>query len=502
MDLVYGIANSLQPHLIFYCFMGAVLGTLVGVLPGLSPSSAIAILLPATAVLDVTGSIVMLAGIFYGAMYGGSTTSILLNIPGEPASVVSCIEGFPMTRQGKAGQALWICAIGSFIAGTLGVTGLALIGPQIAKYALKFGPPEYFGLLLFSLTLVMAFSGTTIVKGFIAGAVGLFLAAVGLDPLTGVPRLNLESIGLMRGIELIPLCIGLFGIGEMLYSVGEGRAYIYKGKLEGPLWQALWKLAPRGYDLKVGLTASLRGSILGFVLGLIPGMISSLTPFFSYALEKRVSNRPEKFGTGAIEGLAGPEATNNATAQAGFIPMLALGIPSGAAIAVIMAAFMMHGLQPGPALFITQKEFAWTVIGSMYLGNVMLLILNLPLVGIWARISLLPYKILCPLVLVICLIGAYSPRNTLFDVWVALFFGLVGYTMRKKQWPLAPMILGFVLGDLFEGALRQSLSMAGGSPKIFFERPIPVIFIVLTVVTGIIMWKVFRKIPRSGEAEV
>lgn len=308
----------------------------------------------------------------------------------------------------------------------------------------------------------------------------------------------------MRGVELIPVCVGLFGIGEMLYSAGEGRAYIYTGKLKGPLWQALWKLAPRGYDLKVGLKAIFRGSILGFVLGLLPGMVPALTPFFSYDLEKRLSRRPEKFGTGVIEGVAGPEATNNANATAGFIPMMALGIPIGPALAVLMAALMIQGLQPGPSLFITQKEFAWTVIGSMYIGNVMLLILNLPLVGVWARISLIPYKILGPIVLTICLIGAYSPRNTLFDVWVSLLFGVLGYVMRRKQWPLAPLILGFILGDLFEDALRQSLSMGSGSPMIFFERPIVVIFIVLTIVMGITMWKVFRKIPRGGlgEAEV
>lgn len=490
MEIIGGIVSSLSIHNLFYCFVGCVLGTLVGVLPGISPSSTIAILLPLTISFDRTGSIIMLAGIFYGAMYGGSTTSILVNIPGEPASVVTCVDGFQMTRQGRAGQALWIAAVGSFMAGTMGTLGISFIGPGIAKYAFKFGPPEYFGLLLFSLSIFMTLSGASVIKGLAAGVAGMFLATVGMDPLTGTPRFHFGMIGLMRGFEMVPVMVGLFGIGEILSSAEEGLPQIFEGKLG--------KMMPRGADLKIGLWASLRGSVLGFVMGLLPGINPVLTTFFSYDLEKRISKHPEKFGTGVIEGVAGPEAANNATAMAGFIPMMTLGIPTGAALAVIMGALMLYGLQPGPILFIQQKELVWTVIGSMYIGNVMLLILNLPLVGLWARISLIPYKFLGPIILAICVIAAYSSRNTMFDVWVALAFGILGYVMRKKQWPIAPLILGFILGDLFEGALRQSLSISSsGSPIIFFQRPIALIFILLTVIMVILTLKFLKRIPKE-----
>ena len=487
MDLIYGIMNCFTMTNLFYCFVGCVLGTIVGVLPGLGPASTIAILLPVTMHLDPTGSIIMLAGLYYGAMYGGSTTSILVNIPGEAASVVTCIDGFQMTKQGRAGQALWIAAVGSFIAGTFGTIVCSLVGPGIAKYALKFGPPEYVGLLLFSLTMLITLS-SSLMKGLIAGLMGMVLATVGLDPLTGTPRLHFGLIGMMRGLELVPVVVGLFGVGEILLAAEEGVQNIYQGKLG--------KMMPRGHDLKQGLWASIRGTIVGFFPGLIPGMVPALTSFMSYDLEKRVSKYPEKFGTGVIEGVAGPEAANNATAMAGFIPLMTLGIPTGASLAIILAALMMYGLQPGPTLFVQNKLFVWTIIGSMYIGNVLLLILNLPLVGLWARISLIPYKVLGPIILAVCFVGAYSPRNTMFDVWVALIFGVVGFVMKKKQWPLAPLVLGFILGDMFEGALRQSLSMSGGSLFIFFNRPVASVLIGCTVIFGVLTVKVLRRVPR------
>lgn len=493
MDLLNGILNALSVSNLLYCFLGCLLGTLVGVLPGLSPSSTLSILLPITAYLNPTGSMIMLAGLYYGAMYGGSTTSIMVNIPGEPASVVTCIDGFQMTRQGRGGQALWIAAIGSFMAGTVGCIGIGLIGPGLAKYALKFGPPEYCGILLFSLTMIISLSGSSIVKGLVVGTVGIFLATIGLDPLTGTPRIYFGSLGLMKGFDLVPVLVGLFGIGEILHSAGTGQARIYEGKLG--------KMMPRGKDLRMGLLSSFRGSVLGFIVGLLPGMGPVMSSFFSYDLEKRISRHPEKFGTGVIEGVAGPEAANNATAQAGFIPMMCFGIPIGPALAVIMAAMMIQGLQPGPLLFTKNKDFVWTLIGSMYIGNIMLLILNLPLVGLWARISLIPYKVLGPIILAICVIGAYSPRNTLFDVWVALGFGGLGYIMRKRNWPLAPLILGFILGDLFEKYLRQSLSMSSGSLRIFFNRPITVFFIVLTTVMLVIMVRLKKRVPQKAMAE-
>ena len=314
MELVHGIINVFGPSNLFFCFIGCVLGTLVGVLPGLGPASTVAILLPLTMYLDPTGSIIMLAGLYYGAMYGGSTTSILVNIPGEAASVVTTIDGFQMTRQGRAGQALWISAVGSFIAGTFGAIGLTFIGPGIAKYSLRFGPPEYCGLLLFSMTMLITLSGASIIKGIVTGVVGMVLATVGLDPLTGTPRLYFGSVGLMRGLEIVPLAVGLFGIGEIFLAAETGAKKIYEG--------ALGKMTPRGDELKRGLWASVRGTVLGFFPGLLPGMVPALTSFMAYDLEKRISRHPEKFGNGVIEGVAGPEAANNSTAMAGFIPLI------------------------------------------------------------------------------------------------------------------------------------------------------------------------------------
>jgi putative tricarboxylic transport membrane protein len=494
MDLIHGIGNVFSLMNLFYCFVGCVLGTLVGVLPGLGPASTIAILLPLTMQLDPTGSIIMLCGLCYGAMYGGSTTSILVNIPGEAASVVTCIDGFQMTKQGRAGQALWISGVGSLIAGTFGCIAISLIGPGIAKYALKFGPPEYCGLLLFSMTMLLTLSGgESVLKGTVAGVMGMVLATVGLDAMTGTPRLNFGSIALMRGVELVPVIVGLFGIGEILLAAEEGVQQIYKGKLG--------KMMPRGHDLKQGLWASVRGTLIGFFPGLIPGMTPALTSFMAYDVERRISKYPERFGKGVIEGVAGPEAANNATAMAGFIPLMTLGIPTGATMAIILGALMIYGLQPGPTLFIQHKTFVWTVVGSMYVGNVLLIVLNLPLVGLWARISLLPYKVLAPIILAVCLVGAYSPRNTMFDVWVALFFGVLGFLMKKRHWPLAPVILGFILGDMFEGALRQSLSISGGSPIIFFTRPIALFFIAATAISVGLLAKLLRRVPKAVIAE-
>jgi putative tricarboxylic transport membrane protein len=488
MDLFSGIMNCLTISNLFYCFVGCVLGTLVGVLPGLGPASTIAILLPITTYLDPTGSIIMLSGLYYGAMYGGSTTSILVNIPGEAASVVTSIDGFQMTKQGRSGQALWIAAIGSFIAGTFGAVVCSFLGPGIAKYALKFGPPEYVGLLLFSLTMLITLS-SSLMKGLIAGLVGMVLTTVGMDPLTGTPRLHFGQTGMMRGLELIPVVVGLFGIGEILLAAEEGVKNIYRGKLG--------KMMPRGRDLKQGLLASIRGTVIGFFPGLIPGMIPALTSFMAYDIEKRISKYPEKFGTGVIEGVGAPEAANNASAMAGFIPLMTLGIPTSASLAIILAALVMYGLEPGPALFVQNKLFVWTIIGSMYIGNIMLLILNLPLVGLWARISLIPYKVMGPIILAVCVVGAYSPRNAMFDVWIALIFGVVGFIMKKKGWPLAPLILGFLLGDMFEVSLRQSLSMSGGSVSIFWNRPVAAILVVCTVIMAILTVKILRRVPKE-----
>jgi putative tricarboxylic transport membrane protein len=488
MDIIDGILNVFSMTNLFYCFVGCLLGTLVGVLPGLGASSTLAILLPMTAYLDPTGAIIMMAGLYYGAQYGGSTTSILVNMPGEPAAVVTCLDGFQMTKQGRGGQALWIAAVGSFIAGTMATMIISFIGPMVAIYALKFGPPEYFGLLLLSLTTLVSLSGTSLIRGLGAGLIGILIATIGIDGSTGVSRFNFGAIALMRGFDIVPLVVGLFGIGEILISTEGEIKKIYEGKLG--------KMMPRGAELKRGLFASVRGSLLGFALGLLPGMVAALTSFLAYDVEKRISKHPEKFGTGVIEGVASPEAANNATCQAGFIPLVAFGIPTSPSWAVILAALMMYGLQPGPMLFQTNNLFIWTVIGSMYIGNVMLLILNLPLVGLWARISLIPFKYLAPSVLLVSIIGSYSPRNILFDAWVALAAGVLGYLMKKTMWPIAPLILGFILGPMLETSLRQSLTMGG--PLIFFSRPVTITFFISTVVLTFLMVNYLkRRVPKE-----
>jgi len=489
MDVINGIISVCSPVLLMYCFAGCFLGTLVGVLPGLGPAATMAILLPVTMTAqNPTGSIIMLAGLYYGAAYGGSTTSILTNIPGEVSSIPTCFDGFPMTKQGRGGEALWIAAVGSFIAGTLGTLALSVIGPGFARFAITFGPPEYFGLLFFSLTAIISLAGDSLTKGLAVGVIGMVLATTGADPVSGGQfRFDFGLIALQRGLDLVPVAVGLFGIGEILISSEAGIGKIYEG--------AIGKMMPRGKELRKGLMAALRGTALGFPLGMLPGMTPPVASFMAYDLEKKLSKNPEKFGTGVIEGVAAPESANNANAQAGFIPLMAFGIPTGPSMALILAALMMYGLQPGPMLFIANKDFVWTIIGSMYVGNVMLLVLNLPLVGMWARLSQVPYKYLAPVILSVCVIAAYSTRNTMFDVWVAIVAGVVGYLMKKFQWPVAPLILGFILGPMIEVSLNQSLNMGG--PAILVTRPIGGGLLALSVVVVAVAAYLRKRVPKG-----
>jgi putative tricarboxylic transport membrane protein len=470
--LLSGLANALTPGNIVFALVGCLLGTLVGILPGLGPASAMAILLPVSIYLPPTGAIIIMAGIYYGAMYGGSTTAILMNIPGEVASVVTAQDGFPMTKQGRAGEALAISGIGSYLAGMLGTLAIAFVGPKVADLALHFGPPEYFALVLFSMTALASFAGQSMLAGLALGVFGMWLAVIGTDPLTGTQRLNFGSMALLRGFDIVPVLVGLFGIAEVLVSLEQRIGRIYAGRLGSVL-----SMIPRGAELARGLAASVRGTVIGFVLGLLPGMLPALTAYLSYDVEKQVSRTPGKFGSGMIEGVAAPEAANNATAMAGFIPLLSLGIPTTPALAILLGTLMINGLTPGPMLFQSQALLVWTVIGSMLIANTVLLLLNLPLVGLWARISRVPYHVLGPIVLAVCVVGAYAPRNTMFDVWVAIAFGLVGYVLRRLQMPLAPLVLGFLLGPLFEQSLRQSIALEG-TPAIFLTRPIPLVLIV------------------------
>jgi putative tricarboxylic transport membrane protein len=493
LSILDGIMNSLTVSNLFYCLVGCILGTAVGVLPGLGPASTLAILLPLTTVISPTATLIMMSGLYYGAAYGGSTTSILLNMPGEASSVATCLDGFQMTLQGRAGQALWISAVGSFMAGTFGAIVISFIAPLLANAAILFSPPEYFGLILFSLTSLVSLSTGSVLKALAAVLLGMFLTSVGVDELTGTARLSFGTVELMRGFDLVAICVGLFGIGEVLQSLDLGVGKIFEGKLG--------RMTPQGDDLKNGLKGAARGTVIGYLLGLLPGVVAPVTTFISYDVEKRVSRSPERFGKGAIEGVAGPEAANNATVMAGFVPLMALGIPTSPAFSIMLAALMMYGLTPGPTLFQKTPLFAWTVIGSMYIGNIILLILNLPLVGLWARISKVPYRLLAPLILGVCIVGAYSPRNSLFDVWIALAFGVLGYVMRKMNWPLAPLILGYILGSMLETALRNSMQMSFGSLTIFVERPICAAFLVLTVVWIVVIPWLLRKRAKLASLE-
>lgn len=475
-DLLGGLANAFTPEHLLFAVIGALLGTAVGVLPGLGPSSTMAILLPSAFLLPPSAAIIMLAGIYYGAMYGGSTTSVLLNVPGEVASVPTTIDGYQMTKQGRAGQALAIAAIGSFMAGVVGTVIIAVIAEPLALFGLKFGPPEYFALIVLSLTGIISFSGASLGKGVLAGLAGLFLATVGLDPQSGTDRMTYGSIELLRGLDIVAVLIGLFAVSEVFHSVGTRMGSVYSGKLGS--W---WSMIPRGRELKSGLAACARGTALGFPFGLIPGMLPAVTTFLAYDLEKRISKTPERFGKGAIEGVAAPEAANNATAMGGFVPLLALGIPTGPSLAILLAAFMSFGLTPGPQLFSNDGLLVWTIIASMFIANVVLLVLNLPLVRVWAMISRIPYAALAPIILTASLVGAFSSRNAMMDVATAVVFGFVGLGMKKVGVPPAPLVLGLLLGPMLEQSLRQSLAISAGSPSIFVTQPISLVLVILAV---------------------
>jgi putative tricarboxylic transport membrane protein len=465
---------ALEPVNLLYCAIGCILGTAVGVLPGLGPAATCAMLLSVTIYLPPQGALIMLAGIYYGAQYGGSTTSILVNVPGEASSVVTCLDGFPMAKQGRAGEALAIAAIGSFIAGTFATLIIMFAAPFFANIGLRFGPPEFVWLMIFGLTGVASLSGESLLKGVICVAFGIMIASIGLDPISGLQRLTFGCTPLIGGIEVVSLFMGLFGVAEMIDSIDEERKAVFTGKL-GRWW-------PRWKDLHRGWAAIVRGTLVGFFPGLIPGIVAGLTAFWAYDLEKRISKTPEKFGRGAIEGVAAPEAANNAACQAGFIPLICFGIPTSGTWAIILAALVLQGLQPGPLLFERHAYLVWAIIGSMYIGNVMLLILNLPLVGLWAKLSLVPYKILGPLVLGLCFIGSYSVRNSMFDVVICMLAGVLGFLMKKRSWPAIPVVLGFLLGEPLEESFRQSLAISGGNLGILIQSSIAKGIAIITLI--------------------
>jgi putative tricarboxylic transport membrane protein len=469
--LLYGFQVALQPINLLYCFVGVFIGTLVGVLPGLGPAAAIALLLPSTFTVSPVGAIIMLAGIYYGAMYGGSTTSILVNIPGEAASVVTCLDGHAMARQGRAGAALGISAFGSFIAGTLSVIVLTFLAPLLTRVTLSFGPPEYFSLMILGLTLLTYFARESMIKTLMMAAVGLLCGVVGQDTISGRFRFTFGMRTLEDGLGLVPVIMGLFGISEVLLNLEQRHESkeIFAAPTRG--------LLPTREDWRRSTVPILRGSTLGFFLGILPGAGAIIASFVSYAVEKRASRHPERFGTGMIEGVAGPEAANNAAAGGAFIPLLTLGIPANAVMAILLGALMIHGLQPGPLLVKQAPDVFWGFIVSMYIGNAMLLVLNLPLIPMWARLLRVPYALLFPFILLFCLIGSYSVSGNVGDGIVMWVFGIVGYLMRKFDYEGAPLILAMVIGPMMEEALRQSLILSAGHFTIFVSRPISAVCI-------------------------
>jgi putative tricarboxylic transport membrane protein len=460
-----GFSVALQPVNLFYCFVGVFIGTLVGVLPGIGPVGAMSLLLPTTFKATPEAAIIMLAGIYYGAMYGGSTTSILVNIPGEAASVVTCLDGYQMAQQGRAGPALGIAAFGSFIAGTLSILGLMLLAPPLSKFALRFGPPEYFTLMVLGLTILIYLAHGSMSKALIMAAFGIILGLVGLDSINARPRFTFDKMELIDGVGLVPVVMGLFGISEVLLNIEKVvRRDILKTRVKG--------LLPTAKDWRDSTGPIARGSLLGFFLGILPGGGAVISSFISYAVEKRVSKHPERFGKGAIEGVAGPESANNAATGGAFIPLMTLGIPPNVIMAMLLGAFMIHGVTPGPLMMKQNPGIFWGVIVSMYIGNIMLLILNLPLITIWVQVLKVPYKILFPLILLFCLIGVYSVNNVVFDIYLMLIFGIMGYLMKKFGYEGAPLVLAFVLGPLMENNLRKSLIISQGDFSIFFTRPL------------------------------
>jgi putative tricarboxylic transport membrane protein len=450
------------------------MGTLVGVLPGIGPVGAISILLPVTFRMDPITAVIMLAGIYYGSQYGGSTTSILVNIPGEVSSIVTCLDGYQMAKQGRAGPALGIAAFGSFIAGTLGVFGLMIFATPLAQFGLKFGPPEYFGVILLGLLLVSYLSQGSKIKALMMATLGIILSCIGLDPISASPRMTFNILQLWDGVDLVPIAMGIFGVGEILINIETTiTGEILKTRIKN--------LFPNLSDWAQSVWVILRGTVLGFFLGLLPGGGPVISSFASYAIEKRISKEPSKFGKGAIEGVAGPEAANNSATSAAFIPLFTLGIPSNIIMALFFGALMIHGMAPGPFLLKNHPDLFWGVISSMYIGNGMLLVLNLPLIPLWVRVLKIPYRILFPLILLFCLIGSYSLKNDIFDVLIMIIFGIFGYLFRKFDYEAAPLLLAFVLGPIFEINLRQSLVLSDGSFSIFFTRPISAIAMILAI---------------------
>ncbi len=487
-NLVMGFSTVFTPGNLLYALMGCLIGTMVGVLPGVGPLAGISMLLPTTFGLDTTAAIILLAGIYYGAMYGGSTTSILMRIPGEAASVMTCIDGYAMARKGRAGPALAIAAIGSYVAGTISVVALMFLAPPLARFALGFGPPEYFCLLVCGLVVLSYMTGGSIVKNLSMISLGLMAGMIGIDQMSGYFRFSYGVTALGDGIGLVPVAVGLFGISEILATAGSPDIReVVKPKFRD--------LLPSRQEFRDSIGPIGRGTVLGFLIGIIPGSAHIISTFVAYAMERRISKHPEKFGQGAIEGVAGPESANNAASEGALVPLLALGVPTGPVPAVLLAALMVHGITPGPLFIKEQPQVFWGLIASMYFGNLVLLLLNLPMVGLFVNLLRVPYKILYPTILLFCVVGVYAVNSSMVDVGIMSIMGALGYLLRKMDFETAPLVLGVVLAPIIEFSFRQALAMSGGTYMIFVERPIAVVFLAVALMMILLGLKplIFKK---------
>ncbi|MCL5969552.1 MAG: tripartite tricarboxylate transporter permease [Betaproteobacteria bacterium] len=487
--LLLGLQTAMQPEILLYCFIGVFLGTLIGVLPGIGALAAISLLLPITFHLEPTAAIVMLAGVYYGAQYGGSTASILLNLPGTPSSAVACLDGYPMAKQGRAGVALFMTTVASFIGSMLGIVALVAFAPGIAEVGLLFGAAEYFSIMLLGLIAAATLAAGSPLKGLAMVLFGLLLGTVGTDVNSGVPRFDFEIPELMDAISLVALAMALFGIAELISSVNLKRDGEVKEKI------TLRSMLPSREDVRQSVRPMLRGSGIGGFMGALPGTGPSIAAFMSYAVEKKVAKDPSRFGKGAIEGVTAPESANNAAAQTAFVPTLSLGIPGDAVMALMLGALIIHGIQPGPMLMTAQPELFWGLIVSFAIGNIMLVILNLPLVGIWVSILRIPYHVLYPAILVFICLGVYSVNNNVFDVYMTAVLGVLGYVLLKLRFEPAPLLLGFVLGPMIEENLRRAMLLSRGDPSTFIERPISAV--VLGLCAALLLWTAYAALKRG-----
>jgi putative tricarboxylic transport membrane protein len=479
-NLFFGFGVALTLQNLLYCFIGVLVGTLIGVLPGIGPLGTIAMLMPITYGVSPVGALIMLAGIYYGAQYGGSTTAILVNLPGETAAVVTCIDGYQMARQGRAGPALAVAAIGSFFAGTVGTLLIALFGPPLAELALKFSAPEYFSLMLMSLVAAAVLAQGDMIKSLAMVVMGLLLGIVGTDVNTGAQRFSLGITELTDGIGFIVVAVGVFAVGEIINNLGTtSERVLFTSKVRN--------LFPSREDLQRSLGPILRGTGIGAFFGVLPGTGPAIASFSSYVVEKKIAQDPSRFGRGAIEGVAGPESANNADAQCKFIPMLTLGLPASGVMALMLGALTIHGIQPGPEVMTMRPELFWGLIASMWIGNLMLVVLNLPMIGLWVKLLAVPYRLLFPAIMAFSAIGIYSVNNSSFEIYLTALFGILGFVWLKLGFPLAPMLLGFVLGPMVEEHLRRAMLMSGGDPSLFIRRPISLAFLLATVLILIVM---------------